>query len=186
MIGGLDRYFQIVRCFRDEDLRADRQPEFSQIDIEMSFVDVNDILDINERLIRRLWKEIKSVEVGEIQRMSFMEAMNRFGCDKPDLRIPWELKDISEVVKNSDFKVFAKTVASGGFVKALAVPGIEGYSRRQWDQLTDLAKSAGTKGLVWVKMNGEGQMASPVAKFFDKDHLLKVFEQAGEKKEGRS
>lgn len=184
MIGGLDRYFQIVKCFRDEDLRADRQPEFSQIDMEMSFVDVDDVLEITEGLVRRLWRELKSVEVGDIPRMSFREAMDRFGCDKPDLRIPWELKGLSEVVKGCGFKVFEEAVARGDFVKALAVPEIGSYSRRQWDQLTDLARQMGAKGLVWMKMEETGEILSPIAKFMDKTRLLQIFEQAGGEKRG--
>ena len=184
MIGGLDRYFQIVKCFRDEDLRADRQPEFSQIDMEMSFVDMDDIFDITKRLICRLWRDVKAVEVSDIQKISFTEAMNRFGCDKPDTRVPWELKDVSHTVKGSSFSVFEEALARGGFVKALAVPGMASYSRKQWDQLTELVRELGAKGLVWMKMNGEGQITSPVGKFFKNSQLLHIFETAGGQKQG--
>ncbi len=184
MIGGMDRYFQIVKCFRDEDLRSDRQPEFSQIDIEMSFVDSDDVFDISERLVRRLWKEIKSVDVEEFPRISFQEAMDRFGCDKPDLRIPWEIKNLSEVVRGCGFKVFEDVVARGESVRGLAVPSISIYSRKQWDQLTEKARHMGSKGLVWIKMDEEGKVASPIAKFINAHHLLKIFEAAGGEKGG--
>lgn len=184
MIGGLDRYFQIVKCFRDEDLRADRQPEFSQIDVEMSFVDVNDVISISEKLIHRLWKEIKSTEIGPIPRMSFTEAMERFGSDKPDLRIPWELKDISQLVTNSGFKVFDDILTRGDSIRSIAIPQIAHYSRKMWDQLTDIAKSMGAKGLIWVKMDETGNLSSPIRKFFSEEQLLKIFDGSGGEKGG--
>lgn len=178
MIGGMDKYFQICRCFRDEDLRADRQPEFSQIDIEMSFVDADDIMKSQEDLVRLLWKEVKGVDVGEIPRMTFQEAMDRYGSDKPDLRNPLELVDLSQVVQGSGFKVFDETVARGDVVKALAVPGAGAYSRGQMDKLTNLAKQMGAKGLVWIKSD-KGELSSPIAKFFEKDVFQNIFNQAG-------
>lgn len=180
MISGFDRYFQIARCFRDEDLRADRQPEFSQIDLEMSFVDTEDIIAVNEILLKSFWREIKGVEVGSIPRMSYAEAMNRFGSDKPDLRIPLELKDVSKAVTGQGFKVFDDTVARGGVVKALAVPKAGDFSRSQLDRLTELCKQMGAKGLVWIKSeSGKPDLTSPVAKFFKPEKLRSIFAEAG-------
>ncbi len=178
MIAGYDRYFQIARCFRDEDLRADRQPEFSQIDIEMSFVDVEDIIAINEKLLRTIWKEIKGVEVKEIPRMTFQEAMDRFGSDKPDTRFGMELKDLSAVVKESGFKVFDDALARGGRVRGLAVPKGATFSRTQMDKLTDIAKKAGAKGLVWIKWEGEN-LTSPVSKFLGPEKLKAILQVCG-------
>lgn len=178
MIGGMDRYFQICRCFRDEDLRADRQPEFSQIDIEMSFVDVDDVLATQEELVRNLWKEIKGEDVGEIPRITYDEAMNRFGSDKPDLRNPLELKDLSELVSGCGFKVFDETVARGDVVKGLAVPKAGDLSRAQMDKLTAMAKQMGAKGLVWIKSD-KGALASPISKFFDSAKFEEIFKAAG-------
>lgn len=179
MVGGTDRYFQIARCFRDEDLRADRQPEFSQIDIEMSFVDQDDIMAMTNRLAQRIWKEIKGVEISEFPQMSYDEAMNRFGNDKPDLRISWELKDLNEEVIQCGFKVFDDTVARGGSVKGLAVPGLGDAGRSQFDKLTSLAKTYGAKGLVWIKADAEMNLTSPVAKFFSPEKLRQIFTACG-------
>ncbi|MCB0420537.1 MAG: aspartate--tRNA ligase, partial [Bdellovibrionales bacterium] len=179
MIGGLDRYYQIARCFRDEDLRADRQPEFSQIDIEMSFVDEDDIFASTEGLAKALWKSIKGVDISDFPKMTYQEAMDRFGCDKPDLRIAWELKEIGALVKGAGFKVFDDALENGGAVKGLAVPGIGEYSRKQFDQLTDLAKKYGAKGLVYIKSSSTGELTSPVAKFFTPDKLQEIFASVG-------
>lgn len=179
MISGMDRYFQIARCFRDEDLRADRQPEFSQIDIEMSFIDVEDIITINEKMLRKIWKKVKNVDVKEIPRMTYEEAMNRFGSDKPDLRIPMELKDISKVIANTGFKVFDDVIARGGVGKGLAIPKGE-FSRGAIDKLTALAKQMGAKGLVWIKSD----MTSSVSKFFTPEKLKEIFTAAGGKEGG--
>ena len=178
MIGGTDRYFQIARCFRDEDLRADRQPEFSQIDIEMSFVDVEDIISMTEVLVRKLWKDLKDQELEEIPRMTYHEAMETYGSDKPDLRVPWTIKDIAELVKDSGFKVFTDTVSRGDRVRALAIPGMGSYSRGQMDKATKLAQEMGAKGLVWIK-ESDGQYASPVSKFFPDGKLEKLFSDCG-------
>lgn len=153
MIGGMDRYFQIARCFRDEDLRADRQPEFTQIDIEMSFIDQDDIMAVNERMAQKLWKKFKGVDIGKIPRMSFYEAMNRYGNDKPDIRFGLELQDLADVVKNSGFKVFDDVTARGGSIKGFGVEKTgDGkspeFSRAFIDKLTDMSKKAGAKGLV--------------------------------------
>jgi aspartyl-tRNA synthetase len=171
MISGYDRYFQIARCFRDEDLRADRQPEFTQIDIEMSFIDRDDIVKMNEGLLRKLWKEFKGVDVGDIPRMSFQEAMDRYGSDKPDTRFGVEIKDLSALVKNSGFKVFDDTLTRGGIVRGIVVPGAVNFTRGQLDKLTELAKKAGAKGMVWVKWEAEGKFNSSVSKFFSDDQL---------------
>lgn len=178
MIGGIDKYFQIARCFRDEDLRADRQPEFSQIDIEMSFVDEEDVLSMNEALMRTIWKEVGGVDIGEIPRLTYLEAMNRYGTDKPDLRNPLELCDLAEEVRGSGFKVFEDVVARKGAVKGLAVPQAGSLSRGQMDKLTDLCKHMGAKGLVWIKSEGD-QLTSPIAKFFSAGKLQSLFKQAG-------
>ncbi len=165
MIGGLDRYFQIARCFRDEDLRADRQPEFSQIDMEMSFIDQEDIMAINEGMLKRIWKECLNVEIREIPRMTYFEVMNRFGSDKPDLRNPLELKDVVKSASGQGFKVFDDVAARGGAIKALAVPNASLFTRSRIDKLTETAKNMGAKGLVWIK-DENGTLSSSVSKFF--------------------
>lgn len=182
MVAGYDRYFQIARCFRDEDLRADRQPEFSQIDIEMSFIDQEDIMQMNEKLLRTIWKEIKGIEVGEIPRMSYQEAMDRYGIDKPDTRFGMEIKDLGSLVKGCGFKVFDDVTAREGIVRGLAVPNGGTYSRGQFDKLTDLAKRAGAKGLVWIKAEADGTYTSPVSKFFTPEKLAELFAATGAKK----
>jgi aspartyl-tRNA synthetase len=179
MVSGYDRYFQIARCFRDEDLRADRQPEFSQIDMEMSFIDQEDIMRMNEQLLRVIWKEIKNVEVGDIPRMSYQEAMDRFGIDKPDTRFRMEIKDIQKIVMGSGFKVFDDVLARGGIVRGLAVPNGSAFTRGQFDKLTEMAKRAGAKGLVWIKAEADGTLSSPVAKFFSQDKLAEMFRTVG-------
>ena len=184
MVGGVDRYFQIARCFRDEDLRADRQPEFSQIDLEMSFVDEEDLITLNENLARQLWKEIKGKEIGEISRLSYQEAMSLYGSDKPDLRNPLKLKDLGETVKKCGFKVFEDILARGGVVRALAVPKAGSLSRGKIDKLTDLAKQMGAKGLVWIKSDEGGGLTSSVAKFIEPGQLQNIFDQAGGEKKG--
>ncbi len=165
MISGYDRYFQIARCFRDEDLRADRQPEFSQIDMEMSFIDVEDIVKLNENLLRLIWKKIKGLDVGDIPHMTFQEAMDRYGSDKPDVRFGMEIQDFASQLKGSGFKVFDDVLARNGVVRGLVVPGGKAYSRGQFDKLMDIAKKGGAKGLVWVKQDDSGEWQSPAAKF---------------------
>ncbi len=174
MIGNMDRYFQIVKCFRDEDLRADRQPEFTQIDLEMSFVDTDDVLAMNESLLKFIWKELKGVDIKPITRITYDEAMNKYGCDKPDLRIPWELTDLTETLSSTGFKVFDDVSARGGSIKALAVPGYDGVSRSKIDKLTKLVKQMGAKGLVWAKKDGDSYN-SPVSKFINKETFDKIF-----------
>jgi aspartyl-tRNA synthetase len=167
MLGGIERYYQIARCFRDEDLRADRQPEFTQIDIETSFLGQEDILGLTEKMMTGLMKEVKGLEIpAPFPRMTYDEAMSRFGSDKPDTRFGLELVDLSEVVKDSGFKVFAAAVANGGQVKAINVKGgAEKYSRKDIDALTEFVGVYGAKGLAWLKVDAEG-LKGPIAKFF--------------------
>jgi aspartyl-tRNA synthetase len=169
MVAGLDRYVQIVKCFRDEDLRADRQPEFTQIDVEMSFVDREDVLAVNEGMIAELWKEIAGVELPRpFPRMTYAEAMARFGSDKPDLRFGLELVDLTDLAAGTGFKVFADAAAAGGLVKAIRVPGPAGgaMSRKALDELTEVAKGFGAKGLAWAKVGARpADWQSPIAKF---------------------
>ncbi len=174
MVAGFERYFQIVRCFRDEDLRKDRQPEFTQIDIETSFLDRDDFLPIIEGMVAEIWRRVKGVElVRPFPRLAYDEAMARFGSDKPDLRFGLELQDASPLFAGGEFQAFAQTVAGGGSVKALRVPSAGGLSRKELDELTNEAKQLGAKGLVWIKVTAEG-VQSPVAKFLTavQDRLL--------------
>ncbi len=165
MVGGLERYYQLARCFRDEDFRKDRQPEFTQIDIETSFLDRDDFLPIIEGLVAEVWRKIKGVELTRpFPRIAYDEATARYGSDKPDLRFGLELQDCSALFAGSEFQAFAQTVAAGGAVKGLRVPGAGGMSRKELDDLTAEAKQAGAKGLVWIKVTPEG-VQSPVAKF---------------------
>lgn len=167
MISGFDRYYQIARCFRDEDLRADRQPEFTQIDIETSFMSQEDILTMTEKMIKRLMKEVKNIDIETpLPRLTYEEAMNRYGSDKPDTRFGMELVDVSEIVQNAGFKVFASAVTSGGQVKAINAKGAASkYSRKDIDALGEFAARYGAKGLAWLKAENEG-LKGPIAKFF--------------------
>ena len=183
MVSGFDRYFQIVRCFRDEDLRADRQPEFTQIDCEMSFIDREDIITAMEGLMARIFTEAKGVQVElPIQRMTYAEAIRRFGVDNPDLRFGLELVELSDIVKNSGFKVFADVVNGGGIVKGMNVKGAGNMSRKEIDDLTEFAKIYGAKGLAYVKMTAEGWQ-SPIAKFFTAEEIA-TMDRAFDAKEG--
>ncbi len=179
MVANFDRYFQIARCFRDEDLRADRQPEFSQIDIEMSFIDVDDIIKMNEGLLRLLWKEFRGIEIGDVPRMTFQEAMDRYGSDKPDVRFGLEIKDLKSIVSGKGFKVFDDVIARAGVARGIAVPGGGKFSRGQLDKLTDLAKKAGAKGLVWIKSEADGTITSSIAKFFSPEDLKSMLQICG-------
>ena len=180
MVAGIDRYYQIVKCFRDEDLRANRQPEFTQIDVEMSFVDIEDIISINEKFIYKLFKELKNIEIElPIKRMSYKEAMNRFGVDKPDLRFGFELIDISEIVSNSEFKVFSSTIQSGGSVRGINIKGYgDQFTRKDISSLEDYAKTYGAKGLAWIKLTENG-ITSPVAKFLREEELKAILDKMG-------
>jgi len=166
MVAGLERYYQIVKCFRDEDLRADRQPEFTQIDLEMSFIDQEEIISLMEQLLAAVVKEVRGVDVAlPFPRLTYAEAMGRYGSDKPDTRFGLELKDVSDIAKASDFKVFTQAVELGGQVKGFAAPGLAGLSRKEVDDLTNEAKVFGAKGLAWIKVT-DGGFESPIAKFF--------------------
>lgn len=182
MVAGFEKYFQIVKCFRDEDLRADRQPEFTQIDLEMSFADMEDIMEITEGMLKRLFKEVLDVDLKTpFVRLSFNESIERFGTDKPDLRFGLELKDMSDLTGNGAFKVFVDTVQSGGRVKAINGKGMASLSRRQIDLLTEEAISFGAKGLAWIKM--KDGFESPIAKFFP-ERILDQMAQRLEAEEG--
>lgn len=175
MCSGYDRYFQIARCFRDEDLRADRQPEFTQMDMELSFVDVDDVIDVNERLLAKLFKEILDVDVKlPIRRMTWIEAMNRFGSDKPDLRFGMELKDISEVVKGCGFGVFTGALENGGSVRGINAKGQGAMPRKKIDALVEFAKTYGAKGLAYIAINEDGTYKSSFAKFMTEDEMNNI------------
>ncbi|WP_409251474.1 aspartate--tRNA ligase [Bacillus sp. SCS-153A] len=180
MVSGFDRYYQIARCFRDEDLRADRQPEFTQVDIEMSFMDQEEIIGLVEKMMQRLMKDVKGLEITEaFPRMTYQEAMSRYGSDKPDTRFEMELVDVSEAVKDSGFKVFASTVANGGEVKLINVKGgAEKYSRKDIDALTEFTSRYGAKGLAWMKAE-EAELKGPISKFFSADEQSVLREYAG-------
>ncbi|MDD3765791.1 MAG: aspartate--tRNA ligase [Eubacteriales bacterium] len=179
MVAGMDKYFQIARCFRDEDLRADRQPEFTQIDVEMSFVDIDDIISINEGLIAEIFEKTIGVKVETpFPRISYKEAMERFGSDKPDTRFEMELIDMSDVVRGCGFKVFADVVATGGSVRAINVKGgADKLSRRDLDGLVDFVKIYRAKGLAWITI-AEGELKSPITKFFTDDEIKAMLERA--------
>lgn len=172
MCSGYDRYFQIARCFRDEDLRADRQPEFTQIDMELSFVDVDDVIDVNERLLAKVFKEAIGVEISlPIQRMTWQEAMDRFGSDKPDLRFGMELHNVTEVVKDCEFVVFKSAIEAGGSVRGINVKGQSGMPRKKIDALVEFAKGYGAKGLAYAAMNEDGTYKSSFAKFMKPEEM---------------
>lgn len=167
MIAGFDRYYQIVKCFRDEDLRADRQPEFTQVDIEMSFVGEEDVMAISEGLITALFRDTLGVDLTPpFERLTYAEAIQRFGLDKPDLRFGLELKEISDIVAQSDFKVFANVVKNDGIVKALNAKGCSHFSRKEIDDLTEYVAVYRAKGMAWIKVKEDGTWQSPIAKFF--------------------
>ena len=172
MCSGVDRYIQIARCFRDEDLRADRQPEFTQIDMELSFVDVDDVIDVNERYLKKLFREVLDVEVQlPIQRMTWQEAMDRFGSDKPDLRFGMELTDVSEVVKDCGFGVFTAALENGGSVRGINAKGQGGMPRKKIDKLTAFVKDYGAKGLAYVAIQEDGTVKSSFAKFMTEEQM---------------
>ncbi|MDO5519392.1 MAG: aspartate--tRNA ligase [bacterium] len=177
MCSGYDRYFQLAKCFRDEDLRADRQPEFTQIDMELSFVDIDDVLEVNERLLQRLFKEVLNVDVElPIQRMTWQEAMDRFGSDKPDLRFGMELKDVSEVVKDSEFVVFKGALENGGSVRGINAEGQGAMPRKKIDALVDFAKTYGAKGLAYIALQEDGSIKSSFAKFMTEEEMAGLIE----------
>jgi len=175
MVSGFDRYFQITRCFRDEDLRADRQPEFTQIDCELSFVDHNDVMTVMEGMIAAIFKSALDIDLEvPMPRMSFAEVMHRYGVDNPDLRFEMELVDLTEIVKGCGFKVFASAAESGGLVKAINAKGCATFSRKELDDLTDFVGIYGAKGMAWVKIQEDGGWQSPIAKFFTEDKLAEI------------
>lgn len=177
MVSGYDRYFQLAKCFRDEDLRADRQPEFTQIDMELSFVDVDDVIDVNERLLQKVFKEVIGVDVAiPIQRMTWKEAMDRFGSDKPDTRFGMELKDVSEVVKGCGFAVFTGALENGGSVRGINANGQGEMPRKKIDALVEFAKGFGAKGLAYLAINADGTYKSSFAKFMTEEELSALVE----------
>ena len=177
MISGMDRYFQIAKCFRDEDLRADRQPEFTQIDEELSFVDMDDVISINEKLVAKIFKETKNIDIETpFIRMPFSEAMDRFGSDKPDTRFGLELVNISDAVSDCEFKVFTDAIANGGSVRAINAKNLaDKISRKNIDALQEFTKTYRAKGLAWIKINADG-IQSPIAKFMTDEQMNKIIE----------
>lgn len=178
MVSGMERYYQIARCFRDEDLRADRQPEFTQLDIEMSFVDAEDVISINEQLIKYVVERVTGEQIEiPFPRMTYKDAMEKYGSDKPDTRFGLEMVDVSDLVENADFKVFSQAVKGGGCVKGINIKkGNESFSRRQIDELVEKSKEFGAKGLAWINITSEG-VKSPIAKFFDEETLKQIIDR---------
>lgn len=171
MVSGFDKYFQIAKCFRDEDLRANRQPEFTQIDMELSFVEMEDVIELNERLIKKIFKEIANVDVAlPINRITYKEAMEKYGSDKPDMRFGIEINDISDVVRNCDFKVFKGALENNGSVRAIKVPNCASMGRKQIDKLGEFVKTYKAKGLAWIAYKEE-EIKSPIAKFLKEEEL---------------
>ena len=180
MVAGFDRYMQIARCFRDEDLRADRQPEFTQIDVEMSFVDMEDVLAVGEGYIKRVFKDILGVDVSlPIKRLTYTDAMNRYGSDKPDTRFGMELYDLTDTVKNCGFGVFTGAIEGGGSVRGITAKGaVKTLTRKEIDKLTDMVRGIGAKGLAWVRLNEDGSVASSFAKFLTEDEMKALLQKA--------
>ncbi|MBQ1270436.1 MAG: aspartate--tRNA ligase [Clostridia bacterium] len=176
MLSGFDRYIQIARCFRDEDLRYDRQPEFTQIDLEMSFVDIDDVIAVNEGFLQRLFKEIKGIDLElPLQRMSYKEAMSRYGSDKPDLRFEMELHDLTEMVRECGFSVFEGAANAGGIVTAICAKGAgDKFSRKEIDALGEFVKTYKAKGLAWIKLTSKGEMSSSFAKFLTPEKIEEI------------
>ncbi len=179
MISGFDRYFQICRCFRDEDLRADRQPEFTQIDIEMSFADAEDVMKATEKMFKESFKIIGVEIESSFARMSYREAMAKYGTDKPDLRFGLELTDVADLVKDSDFKVFTGAIERGGIVRAIKGPKMNSWSRKQMDNLAKLVAIHGAKGLAYIKIGDDGEYGGPIVKFFKKEAIDAIKERLG-------
>ena len=180
MCSGYDRYFQIAKCFRDEDLRADRQPEFTQIDMELSFVDVDDVIEVNERLLAKLFKEVLDIEVPlPIPRMTWQEAMNRYGSDKPDTRFGMELIDVTETVKDSEFVVFKGAIENGGTVRGINAKGQGAMPRKKIDKLVSFAKDFGAKGLAYIAIQEDGSVKSSFAKFMNEEETNNLIQVMG-------
>ncbi|WP_291573560.1 aspartate--tRNA ligase [Clostridium sp. UBA4548] len=181
MVSGFDRYFQIVKCFRDEDLRSNRQPEFTQIDLEMSFVELNDVISLNEGLIQRVFKEVIGEEVKlPIRRMPYAEAMSKYGSDKPDLRFGMEIKDITEAVRGTEFAVFKNAIENGGSVRAIVAENSADMGRKKLDKLGEFVKTYKAKGLAWIAYK-EDEIKSPISKFFDEAGMQAIIEASGAK-----
>lgn len=180
MVSGLDRYFQIVRCFRDEDLRADRQPEFTQVDLEMSFVSPDDVMSVNEKLVKRIFNETWGLDLPvPFRRLTYKEAMDRFGSDKPDTRFGLELCEISDLVANTNFKVFASIVKNGGTVRGINVKGgVDKFARRELDALVEYVKQYGAKGMAWISVK-ENELQSPIVKFFTEEETQAILDRMG-------
>jgi len=175
MVSGMDRYYQIAKCFRDEDLRADRQPEFTQVDMELSFVDIEDIMDINERMMQKVFKDLMNVDIQlPLPRMTYAEAMERFGSDKPDVRFGMELKNISDVVAGTEFVVFKSALEAGGSVRAINAKGCGSFPRKKIDSLVEFVKTYRAKGLAWIVVNEDGTLKSQIAKFFTPEKLQEI------------
>ena len=183
MVAGFDRYMQIARCFRDEDLRADRQPEFTQIDLEMSFVEMEDVLAIGEGYVKRLFKEVLDIEIETpIMRLTYKDAMERYGSDKPDTRYAMELYDLTDIVKDCGFSVFSSAVAEGGSVRGITAKGaVTTLTRKEIDKLTEFVKGCGAKGLAWVRLNEDGSVASSFAKFMTEEEMSAILAKADAK-----
>ena len=180
MCSGYDRYFQIARCFRDEDLRADRQPEFTQMDMELSFVDVDDVIDVNERLLQKIFKETIGIDIElPIQRMTWQEAMDRFGSDKPDIRFGMELTNVTDVVKDCEFVVFKGAIENGGTVRGINAKGQGAMPRKKIDALVDFAKGYGAKGLAYIAIGEDGNVKSSFAKFMKEEEMKALIEAMG-------
>jgi aspartyl-tRNA synthetase len=180
MVSGFDRYFQITKCFRDEDLRADRQPEFTQIDEELSFVDADDVMTINEGLVKKVWKEVLDLDIETpFKRMTYKEAMDRYGSDKPDTRFGLELVDVSDLVKDTEFKVFAEIVEKGGSARCINAKGCnDKFSRRDLDSLVNFVKIYKAKGMAWINVLEDGTIKSPIAKFFTEEQMKAILDRA--------
>ena len=177
MCSGVDRYYQIAKCFRDEDLRADRQPEFTQIDMELSFVDVDDVIDVNERLLKKVFKEVLDVDVQiPMKRLTYQEAMDRFGSDKPDTRFGMELINVSETVKDCDFMVFKGALENGGSVRGLNAEGLGDLGRKKIDAFVDFAKEFGAKGLAYIQLKQDGSVKSSFAKFMKEEEMTALID----------
>ena len=180
MCSGCDRYFQLAKCFRDEDLRADRQPEFTQIDMELSFVDVDDVIEVNERLLAKLFKEVLGVDVSlPIQRMTWQEAMDRFGSDKPDIRFGMELNDVTDVVRDCEFVVFKNAIENGGTVRGINAKGLGNMPRKKIDKLVAFAKDYGAKGLAYIAIQEDGTVKSSFAKFMTDEQMKALIDAMG-------
>lgn len=183
MVAGFDRYMQIARCFRDEDLRADRQPEFTQIDLEMSFVDMEDVLKVGEGFIARVFKDALGIDIKlPLRRLTYKEAMEKYGSDKPDLRFGMEIFDLSDIVKDCGFSVFSSAIAGGGSVRGITAKNAVGtFTRKELDKLTEHAKGIGAKGLAWIRLTDDG-VSSSFAKFMSEDEMKAILERAGAEK----